>query len=80
MDSFFVQVHELTKKKEKRLVSKTQSYQPRRKTSEVERTFQESTLKNSWNPWERYPKIINGQLDIKLGQFTEEHDILLKKI
>ena len=25
-------------------------------------------------------KIINNQLDIKLGQFTQEHDVVLRKI
>ena len=56
--------------------SKTKSYQPRRKTSEVERTFQEILLKSLTD---LSKKIINSSLDVKQGQFTEEElDIIFK--
>ena len=42
---------------------------PRRKTSRVERTFQESVWKQSKSHWSIYQKIINHQLGIKLRRF-----------
>ena len=65
---------------EKHPESKTKSYQPRRKTSAVERRFRESAGKPFKNHGKRTKKIINDQLHIKLGQFTEEElDAILKK-
>ena len=59
---------------------KTKCCQPRRKTSEVGRAFQESAWKPSGNHRQIYPKMNNGQVDIKLGQFTEEElDVVLEK-
>ena len=54
--------------KEEHIESK---YLPSKKTSEMERRFQESVRKTSWNHWQTYPKIIDGQQDIRLRQFTE---------
>ena len=59
---------------------KIKSYLLRRKTSEVERTFQEFANKPLEITDKPIPKISSGQLDIKLGQFTkEEFDVGLKK-
>ena len=63
----------------KQIESKTKSYQPRRKTSQVERTFQESARKPTCNHW-RIKIIPNGQQYVELGQSTEkEIDTLSKK-
>ena len=65
------------KQKEKStLKSKTKSCQPTRKSSVVERTFQESEIADKLTK-----KIITCQLDIKLGEFTEKELVaVLKKI
>ena len=64
--------------KEGHFASKNISYQPRRKTSEVKRAFKVST-KNA--PDVTDIQILNVQLDIKHGLFTEEEVYaVLKKI
>ena len=67
--------------KEDYFKNKTKSCQPKRKTSKVERTFQGPTQKPSLNHKQTLSKkTINGQIDIKLGQFMEEEiDTVLKK-
>ena len=50
--------------------------QEERKTSEAERTFQESAWKPSWSA-DTPIKNINGKLDIQLGQFYEGRTYLL---
>ena len=69
--------------KKAHIKAKTKSYLPRRKASKAERTFQESAWKPSWNHRTNLSKkkIINCQLNVKLGQFMEEKlDALLRKI
>ena len=67
--------------KEEHIECKSKTCLPRRESAEVERTFQESARKSSWNHWQTYLKIINDQLDIKLGQVMEEGlDAVLKKM
>ena len=61
----------LSDQKEKHTDSKTKSWQPKRKTSEMERIFQESTRKHFKNHSQTYLKIIDSQLEIELRQFTE---------
>ena len=46
-------------------------YEPRIKTSEVERIFKKPTQKPSCNLWQTHPKITYDQRDVKLGQFPE---------
>ena len=66
--------------KEEHFESKTMGCY-RRKTSEVKKIFQVSFRKPSWSHWQTYSEIINSQLDIKQGQFTEEElDTILKDI
>ena len=61
------------KGKVKHLKSKTKSSQPRRQTSEVEKKHFKNLLKNPAEITDKSTKIIiNGQLDIKLGQFIEK--------
>ena len=60
-----------SERREKHLESNN-NCQPRRKASKVERILHEYARKPSVKHWQIYPKIINGQLDIKLGQFTEK--------
>ena len=63
--------------KEKHLKSKSKNCEPRRKTSDIERTFQES----AWKPSSNQKEITNGLLDIKLEQLMEEElDAGLKKL
>ena len=68
--------------KNKHFEGKTKSCKLRRKTAEVERTFQAYALKPTGSHWWIYQKKkFNCQLDIKLGQFTEEKlEEALKKI
>ncbi len=69
-----------SEQKEEYIESKTKYFLPRRKTSELEKSVEGSARTPSWNHWQTNPKIINGQLDIQLGQFTEwKLDAVLKK-
>ena len=72
-----------SERKEEYIESTTKSSEPRRKISEMERTFQVSTRKHSWNHKQTYPKnhyYSNTQWDINLGQIiVEELDTILKK-
>ena len=45
----------------------------------MESAFQESAWKHSWNHVKLIKGIINGQLDIKYGQFTEEDYDTIRK-
>ena len=70
-----------SKQMEKHLKNKTKIFQPRRMTSEVERTFQESAPKSFWNHWWAFQKPINSKLDVQIEHFAEQElDTLLKRI
>ena len=61
--------------------SKTKSFQPRRKISEVEITFRKSVWKLLEISDKPIPKTISCRLVIRLGQFTEEElDSVVNKI
>ena len=61
-----------SERKEEHLESKTKSCKPKRKTSEVDRSFQESAWKSFETTDKPIQKNNNSQVDVKLGQFMEK--------
>ena len=69
-----------SEQKEEHLKTRTKSCQPRKTNINVERTFQEMETPLKWEN-KTNTKIINRQLDTKLGQITQEElSEVLRKI